>query len=226
MNILEIEIQTDNLKETEIFYSTILGLKLIRKEENLISFTAGESTLTFTKSNELEPKYHFAFNIPHNKLEEALNWSSLRLTLLKNSDHEIVANFKAWNAKAFYFYDNNNNILEFIARFDLDNASNKDFDISSIQSISEIGIVSDKPMELADKLSKENNLSTFVKATESDKFNVLGNDNGLFIIVETNRKWYPTEQKAKKHYSKIKITTDGLIREIVVNWDDVSDLGN
>lgn len=75
MNILEIEIQTDDLGETESFYSDILGLKLANKGQNSISFLAGQSTLTFVKSNQLSPKYHFAFNIPKNKLDEAIIWA-------------------------------------------------------------------------------------------------------------------------------------------------------
>jgi len=217
MDILEIEIQTDDLVETETFYSDILGLQLASKGQNSISFLAGQSTLTFIESVKLNPKYHFAFNIPHNKLDEAIIWTSAKLDLIKNAGNGIVANFESWNAKAIYFFDNNGNILEFIARFDLDNDSDKAFGISSIQSISEIGIVVDAPIKLADKLVEKNNLYFFAKSSKSEKFVTLGNDNGLFIIVETNRKWYPTEQQAEKHYTKIKISLDGLTREITMN---------
>ena len=222
MNILEIEIQTDDVSETEKFYSELLGLQTTNKEQNSISFLAGQSTLTFIKSNKLKPKYHFAFNIPRNKLDEAIIWTSAKLDLIKNADSEIVSNFESWNANAIYFFDNNGNILEFIARFDLDNASDEVFDISSIQSISEIGIVTDTPIKLADKLVEKNNLYFFAKGSKSEKFVTLGDDNGLLIIVETNRKWYPTEQEAVKHYTKIKITTDGLTRVITMNEEKVS----
>lgn len=222
MDILEIEIQTDDLVNTETFYSDILGLQLLSNGQNSISFLAGQSTLTFIKSNDLKPKYHFAFNIPHNKLAEAIIWAAARLNLLENVDNGIVANFESWNARAIYFYDNNKNILEFIARFDLNNSSDKPFDISSIQSISEIGIVADEPIKLADKLIEENNLYLFEKGSKSEKFATLGNDSGLLIIVETNRKWYPTEQQAEKHYTRIKIAIDGLTREITINEENAN----
>src|SRR3954453_13270704 len=117
MNILEIEILSDNLVETEMFYAELLGLPTTRKDQNSISFLAGKSILTFIQSNELNPTYHFAFNIPNNKINEAVNWASSKVDLIDSSDSRIVANFESWNAKAFYFYDNNRNILEFIARF-------------------------------------------------------------------------------------------------------------
>ena len=217
MKILEIEIQTDNIKETETFYSEILGLQLVNKNQNSISFKAGQSKLTFIKSDNINPKYHFAFNIPNNKLEEAILWAKSRLSLIENDENGIIANFESWNANAIYFYDNNNNIVEFIARFDLENSNEKPFDISVIESISEIGIVTDKPLDLAETLIESYNLVYFNKSTKSEKFAALGNDNGLFIIVETNRKWYPTEQKAKKYFSRIKIEVDSLVKEFKLN---------
>ena len=217
MNILEIEIQTDQLLETEKFYIELLGFQLVTKNDDSITFKTGHSKLTFIKSENVNPKYHFAFNIPNNKLEEAILWAKSRLRLIENDENGIIANFESWNANAIYFYDNNNNIVEFIARFDLENSTEKPFDISVIESISEIGIVTDKPLDLAETLIESYNLVYFNKSTKSEKFAALGNDNGLFIIVETNRKWYPTEQKAKKYFSRIKIEVDSLVKEFKLN---------
>ena len=161
MDILEIELYTDNLIETESFYFNILGLNIACKTENSISFLAGKSTLTFIKSDNLNPKYHFAFNIPNNKLDEAINWSKGKLNLIENDETGIVSNFESWKASSIYFYDNNENILEFIARFDLDNTTYKTFDSSSILSISEIGIVVESPMLLANQLIESNHLDFF-----------------------------------------------------------------
>lgn len=222
MKILEIEIQTDNIKETEIFYSEILGLQLVNKEQNSITFKAGQSKLIFIKSDSINPKYHFAFSIPNNKLDEAINWVKPKLSLIENNENGIIANFESWNANAIYFYDNNNNIVEFIARFDLENSTEKPFDISVIESISEIGIVTEKPLELAETLIESMGLYYFNKSTKSEKFTALGNDNGLFIIVETNRKWYPTEQQAEKKFLQIKIEIDGLMKELIINEEKAS----
>lgn len=217
MHILEITIQTDNLIETEKFYTEILGLKIAGKEQNSISFEAGQSTLTFIQSDKLNPHYHFAFNIPVNKLEEAIEWASARIDLIENPENGIVANFKSWNAKAIYFYDNNGNILEFIARFDLNNNTDSNFTSSSILSISEIGIVTDFPINLADQIMEKYKLSVFEKGIKTEGFVTVGDDNGLLIIVATNRVWYPTAQLAKKHFTKIKISKNSLISELIIN---------
>jgi len=219
MQILEIELATNNIDKTETFYTEILGLKPKSKSQDSISFSTGESILTFVKSDVKNPTYHFAFNIPCNKLEDAISWTSARLGLIKIKENEVVADFKTWNAKSIYFCDNNGNILEFIARFNLENKSEKPFDINSIESISEIGIVTENPQEFAEKLITEKHLSHFKNGAESEKFSILGDDNGLLIIVKTNRNWYPTEHPAKRFYTKIKIKSNGIISGIIINAD-------
>lgn len=217
MKILEIELHTNDLAQTERFYSEVLGLELATKTTNAVSFIAGNSRLTFTETMTGNPKYHFAFNIPHNQLQDAIKWSSSRLELLQIEENDVVAHFESWNAKSIYFYDNNDNILEFIARFDLDNSSDQPFNPSSIESISEMGIVVDEPLVLAETIIAENDCFYFEKGARSTKFASLGNDHGLFVIVETNRKWFPTQHPAERHFTKVKLSIDGTISEITVN---------
>lgn len=216
MEIKEIVIQTDDLKGTENFYANVLGFELIKKEQNTIAFSAGNSMLSFIKSTNLNPKYHFAFNIPKNKLNEATIWLSSKVNLLLNDENEIITEFGDWNAKAIYFYDNNNNIVEFITRFDLTNETEKKFDASSVLSISEIGIVANDPMKLASQIMDKNHLNYFEKGKQSENFISIGDDNGLFIIVKNDRKWYPTEQKAEQHVARIKIISKGIKHDVVV----------
>ena len=214
MEIKEIELQTDNIEETAKFYSDLLGFEEMRSETKTISFKAGRSILTFIKSDRLNPQYHFAFNIPNNKLDEALAWILTKTGLIANPENEFITNFDNWNAKALYFYDNNGNILEFITRFDLNVISDKPFSAKSIQSISEIGIVTDEPVKLAENLINENQLFYYVKGPKREDFAALGDENGLFIISSSNRNWYPTEQRAERHYVKIKISLNDVTREI------------
>ncbi len=217
MDILEITIKADNLAATEVFYTNVLGFQLVSKGPDFISFLAGQSTLTFIQSTNQNPYYHFAFNIPQNKLDESIEWAKSRFTLIIDADNSIVTDFENWNASAVYFYDNNNNILEFIARYDLSNTTDQAFGVSSILSISEIGIVADAPLELAEKLVDENNIPFYSKGPKTDSFTALGDDNGLLVMVATNRKWYPTDHFAKKHFTKVKISADGSVSELTFN---------
>jgi catechol 2,3-dioxygenase-like lactoylglutathione lyase family enzyme len=217
MNILEIELLSDNLNETELFYNNFIGLKTISKNDSSISFGVGSTKLTFRASENIKPVYHFAFDIPNNKLIEAFLFIENKTKILDVIPPDKIANFYNWNAKSFYFYDNNGNILELIARYDLDTASEKPFDGSSIVSISEIGFVSKNVSQLSDEMCKKYDLSVFSKQPKLDKFIVLGTETGLFILVEENRDWYPTDKKAKSFYTKVVFDNNGKTREIEVS---------
>lgn len=217
MLLTSIELHTSQLAETEHFYAQILGLSILDKSPKAISFSAGQSRLIFIQSDKGQPKYHFAFNIPRNQLNEALAWISAKVDMIPNPEATFVSNFENWNAKALYFYDNNGNILEFIARFDLENDRQGDFDSGSILSVSEIGIVTDIPLLFAENLVETRHLSYFSKGPRLENFITVGDDNGLLIIVQTNRKWYPTELPAKQYYTKVEILDGGVSRVLTVN---------
>ena len=83
MKILALTLQTNNLKATEEFYSTTLGLQLVEKTERSLSYAVHFSRLTFELTEaEVCPTYHFAFNISLNKMQEALTWLSTRVQLI------------------------------------------------------------------------------------------------------------------------------------------------
>ncbi|MFV8347782.1 VOC family protein [Flavobacterium sp. ZB4P13] len=216
MKILELELLTDSITETETFYNDVIGLQTISKDNSSISFVAGATKLTFRSSENLKPVYHFAFDVPNNKLLEAFAWIEKKTEILEVIPPEKIADFYNWNAKSFYFYDNNGNILEFIARFSLDNASEKPFDGSSILSVSEIGFVTKNVSQLSDEMFNKYGLSVFPKQPKLNKFIVLGTDTGLFILVEENRDWYPTHKKSKSFYTKVVFDSDGETRKIEI----------
>ena len=79
MLLKKIILQTKNIDELHAFYKNVLQFKVVRSDPESIIINAGITTLVFEKTKGLEkPFYHFAFNIPSNKFEEAFEW-------LKNS---------------------------------------------------------------------------------------------------------------------------------------------
>lgn len=216
MKILELTLLSNDIDETEKFYNGLLGLKTIDKTNSSISFLTQQTILRFNKTQNEKPIYHFAFNIPNNKLKEALSWINSKIEIIEIEPGKEIADFESWNAKSFYFYDNNNNIVELIARFDIDNQSKMDFDSASILSISEIGFAVENVKKESERIAFENELANFTKQEKLDNFVALGNDEGLFLFVEIQRNWFPTNKQAEKHGTKIKIEIDGKVKEITV----------
>ena len=144
-------------------------------------------------------------------------WLESKVAILEVIPPDKIADFHNWNAKSFYFLDNNGNILEFIARFDLENEAEKSFDGSSILSISEIGFVSKNIEQLSKELCEKYGLSAYSKQPKLEKFIVLGTVTGLFILVEENRNWYPTTIKSKSFWTKVVFQDNGKTNQLEFN---------
>lgn len=215
MKLEQIQIQTNNIQETTAFYQDILGLSIIEKNSKWVTIQTGNSILKFIENSTFNSIYHFAFNIPENKLEEAIEWCKNKVGLIVIEDQNVIANFEAWNANAVYFYDNNGNLLEFISRYDLENASTENFSSKLILNISEIGIVTENPLELGNQLIEKHALEFFFKNNNSEVFSALGDDEGLLIIVKPNRNWYPTQTPSQSNPTEIRIQNNENIFELI-----------
>lgn len=198
MKILELTLLTNNLSDTKGFYEHTIGLQKIAETKTSVSFAIGSSKLIFELTEEYQnPKYHFAFNIPTNTINDAINWTLQRTSLIE-TENSFIANFENWKAKAIYFFDNNRNVLEFICRADLNNPTDKPFSVESILNINEIGLVTDQPLQTGNEIIDKTRIEYFAKGPKRDDFVAIGNDNGLFVISNPNRNWYPTQEKAEK----------------------------
>jgi catechol-2,3-dioxygenase len=163
------------------------------------------------------PVYHFAFNIPPDKFGQALAWMESKVELLDITPGIKIADFVNWNAKSIYFNDNNGNILEFIARYDLaGNGQASVFSAESIISISEIGIASDNVTLECDELMAAYDIPLFTRQPRQNNFTVLGDDHGLLIFSSKDRNWYPTQTRAQRYPVKLIIASNG--KESVIEF--------
>ncbi len=189
MIIKKLKISAKNLSEQLKFYTDVLGLEIEEDTDNFVSFKIGNSILKLEYCETFTP-YHFAINIPSNKELDALKWLKKRVKILMDGSNEIQ-NFESWNAKAIYFYDKDKNIVEFIARKNLTNKSDKEFDHNSLLEISEIGLATHNIEDEFKILNKQCDLEIF--SGDLERFCAIGNDKGLIICINKNGKcWFPT----------------------------------
>lgn len=204
MKIKQLELYTSNLKAQTDFYSKTLELKIVEQSDKSVSFQIGKSILKLTYRETVTP-YHYAINIPANKEKEALEWLKSRLEVLKDGDSEIQY-FDFWDANAIYFYDKDNNIGELIARKTLKNGTNKTFDQNELLEISEIGLPTTNIQREYEVLKEV--MDTPIYSGSFERFCSVGDENGLFIIINKNLKknWYPT--KDVPHSSDFRISLE------------------
>ncbi|RZJ63819.1 MAG: hypothetical protein EOO45_20100 [Flavobacterium sp.] len=208
MKITGIELLTDSLADTKNFYTTILGLIADDKEDSIV-FTIGRTKLIFRESESIKPIYHFAIDVPNNLFEASYEFVKSQIDIIPINSETEIADFVNWDAKSFYFYDNNRNILEFITRFANKTIADSPFTCKSLICISEIGIVTDDVPAYADELLKKFGTPIFHRQPAGEKFTVCGTDDGLFILVEKGREWYPVDIPAKPFPVKVTFTENG-----------------
>jgi|1185.fasta_scaffold52082_1 hypothetical protein len=197
MQIRSVQIRTSQVETLKKFYQSTLKLDVESTGSASISIKIGSSILNIDETQDDDPFYHFAINIPSNKIEEARNFLESKVELLWLEDYKsVIADFVNWNAKSIYFFDPVGNIVELIARLDLQNATPKTFSSGEFLSISEIGFVfrESEIEEQTRAILKQTGLTYFLKQRPMEHFKVLGDDEGLFIIVAENRNWYPTNK--------------------------------
>ncbi len=218
MKLLQVEMETADVQTLFSFYRNILEMDVTIQKDGFV-ITAGHSKIIFTQAYPpARPFYHFAFTIPSNKIIEAKTWLEQRLQLLWMEEYQSpIAEFVNWGARSVYFFDTAGNIVELIARLDLNNSKTGAFTASQILGLSEMGIVFPQGVIEAQtlKMVNENHLPFFSKQPPSDHFKVLGDDEGLLIVVPQNRYWYPTKKSSAMFPIKILLEMDNKTSTLI-----------
>ena len=112
MQILSLQLATQNLSAQRAFYAKRLGLPVTTLDGG-VEVQVGATRLIFTQAEaDFEGSYHFAFNIPENQFPQAKVWLSKRIPLLKDEKGNDEFHSQTWNATSLYFKDAAGNILE------------------------------------------------------------------------------------------------------------------
>ncbi len=183
--------QTENLR---LFYSNEVGLDC-EKTSTGFKFKLPQGGVVEFIQSDPPWYYHFAFNIPENKIEEALEFvRSFAKPILETETGSEIVDFISWNAHSLYFFDHAGNVVELIARHDLKNSSSSPFSGSDILEVSEVGFpcsnIGKAFSTLHDTIAIQRYSGNF------DTFCAAGDENGLFILTELDRNWFPTRKKS------------------------------
>ena len=189
MHIRELHLHADDLHALDRFYASTLGLAKVASEPSAVAYQIGRSRLMFAHAAGFAGRYHIAFDVPNNQFDEAQAWLRARVSLVAANDGASVFHSAGWNADMCYFLDPAGNILELIARHTASTASHEPFSSASLLAISEIGLASSSVPTTVAWLRATLGLEPY--GEQSPTFAPVGDDAGLFIVVQTGRQWYP-----------------------------------
>lgn len=193
MKILKLTVYSNKIKSQLRFYRDDLGFEVLNYEEKSFEIKAGYSILKFEYRENPTP-YHIAFHIPDNQEKDALQWLENETAVLKNNTDKII-DFSNWHAKSVYFYDEDENIIEFISRTDFSTPESALFSADSIVGLAEIGLGTENVSAKFDQLQEGCGLKKF--DGDFKRFCAVGEPSGLIITINKNKKdWFPTNDKA------------------------------
>jgi catechol-2,3-dioxygenase len=182
------------LTKMKEFYHHVLGLRVLEETPDDLTIAGGETLLRFGQAGPDcgKPFYHFAFNIPQNKILAARTWQKERTPLLPipaslrdPAYPDDVVDYRHWNAHSIFFFDPAGNVVEYIARHDLENGAPGGFVSQDILYASEIGLVVDDVPATASKLKDVVGLNQYKGG--SDQFTALGDERGLLLVMKRGR---------------------------------------
>ena len=193
MEILTLKLSSKNLNKQKAFYKH-LGFHIDQSQPDKFQIQAGQTALQFQSSDQVF-NYHFAFLIPTGQLEKAIHYLQQKEIPLLSFEGNNVIDFGT--GRAIYFFDEDQNIVEFIERPSLNISNNNVFDIHQIVKINEIGIPTTDTLQLAQELIDRFNIQLAEPSIMREDFRWIGDYNGVFLVTKVGRHWLPTDIECK-----------------------------
>ena len=182
------------LDEMRDYYCKTLGMTLARETESELEIRAGQTQITFARADSAAgaPFYHFAFNIPENKIKAAHDWQADRGPLIPTPIYmqdrnfpKTVRHFRNWNAHSVFFWDPAGNIVEYIGRHTLKNAAKGPFTPADIHYASEIAFIADDVPAMAESIEQHFGLPQYLQGSAA--FRAIGDEHGLLLVFKRGR---------------------------------------
>ena len=193
MQIHRLRLHTPYLDQQRVFYRDVLQFPIIATTDTSFTLRAGTTELTFV-AGETDVFYHFAFLIPDDSLDEAIDYlHAHQVPLLLHEGAEVV---DFGTGRAIYFYDAAGNIGEFIERPSLGHPRKGPFATDHVVCVNEIGVPATETLAFAQQLRDTFEVRLVDEAAMSDTFCWVGDFQGVFIVTQEGRHWLPTQKPA------------------------------
>lgn len=200
MKINKTILYVHNLKQMMAFYGEKLGFHILEKSPKGFQIAVGNSILAFELvSTKVQKQYHFAFNIPSNLFEDAKVWIQKKYIPLLTHQGKDEVFFQNINAHSLYFYDPEENVVEFIARHDVNPIVEVDkFSVQTIIDIGEMNLTTDDLLHVGEQLM---DIGIPVRNNESideTSLNFMGEiEDGVHLLLgPSKRNWFFSQKDA------------------------------
>jgi hypothetical protein len=215
--IIDVQMRSNNFVNNKRFWSKVMGFDVDSVAPNSFKVNIGFNSVTFINnsgaldtSSSVTPKYQFTISIPSNQIENCYSWL---LDADSSNSSKIAEPAKFWidaesgaaiyrrnqyNSQSIYIKDAGNNIIEILARHDLNNTAEGEFNRGMFLGITEVGVVSRDLRKSAEALKAAYGVEEVVGSSNSYK--PMGGPMGLLKLNIEGKIWTPTENEIAVGY--------------------------
>lgn len=209
MLLSQVTVGTTDVAALERFHREVLLLPVERVCETTIDVEVGTGTVRYEQRSGFTGAHHLAFSIAPEDFDQAHAFLADRVDLLLAGGTSVIEGPQGWDSRSVYFTAPEGLILEYIAHED-DRGRSGNSALPAPLGIAEVGIgVADVPATIGE-LSK---LGLAPFPPQEPAFAPVGDIDGLLIIVDRNRRWFPElRHHAATDTSTIAITAPGAAK--------------
>ncbi len=189
MKIREVAITAHQLGEAAAFYRDVLEMP-VEEQLDRVTVKIGSSRLIIAQGDPFEGVHHLAFGISPHDFDLARTWLRGRVEPIVAGGSEVIDGPEGWNSLSVYFLGPEGIVLELIARGADAAIPGSGGAAPRPLSISEVGIGVPDTSAAVRELTQTLALPTF--PPQEPQFAPIGNHDGLLILVDHERVWFPT----------------------------------
>jgi catechol 2,3-dioxygenase-like lactoylglutathione lyase family enzyme len=197
VRILALTLASRDLAAQSAFWGERLGMAVREGAGGVCEVRLSASTIRFERAPPgIDPRYHFAINVPRGSIAEAVEWIADRRELLAfhgDPDEEEGATVvhSERGASAFYFLDGGGNVVELIDNPHLTNDSDAPFGPESLLEIAEIGLATADTDATRAVIQEVLSAGVLWGGRDGSLLTAIGDDHGVVIVAPTGRGWIP-----------------------------------
>lgn len=186
MEIITVDLAVTDPQRAARWYADTLGLPVSGTD-----VTVGSTTLHLYQDDRVSGTAHLAFDVPTARFDAARAWLTSLMPLLTNADgQDDFPGPASWRSRSIYFTGGVGEILELIAREEIDAPdSTGAFSPSEILWVSEVGVALPDPVVTRDEL-RSVGIDDYHET--GPEFAPVGDVRGLLIAVAPGRAWAPS----------------------------------
>ncbi|WP_421567868.1 VOC family protein [Stenotrophomonas sp. PD6] len=201
MRIHTIQLPVSDVAQVGGYFAEVLQLP-VQEDVVRIGWTALQ---LHAAGNDPVGGVHLAFNVPADRFNAATEWLLARTPLQRNAAGEAHFTFGGrWDSESIYFDGPDGLILELIGRRRLPASGRVGaFHGSELTCVSEVGLPTADVAALGARAEAAFGLGYL--SPPVPHFAAVGDDEGLLIVVDATRRWFP-EQKVLPNARGIAVT--------------------